>query len=182
MKCSIDGCERDSYHYRTMCNPHYMRLHRYGDPHWCQSPRYRDLRGQRFGTLVVRERVGNRWLCDCDCGNTRLAAAGGLNRNGDRSVCGDKQAHYRKEIPNYSDVHNRLAYLRGPARDHRCVECGGQAAHWSYDHGDPDELLDLSDRGSLPYSPKPEHYQARCAACHKTFDLERIHAKAEASR
>lgn len=35
-----------------------------------------DLTGERFGKLVVREKLPpisdgrTRWLCDCDCGNT----------------------------------------------------------------------------------------------------------------
>lgn len=49
-----------------------------------------DLIGQRFGRLLVLSRVANRrrpkWLCQCDCGNSKVILSGGL-RNGTRS-CG----------------------------------------------------------------------------------------------
>lgn len=50
------------------------------------------LLGQRFGRLVVIEKLGvgsggNRWLCRCDCGNTHEAGTGGL-RNGGIQSCG----------------------------------------------------------------------------------------------
>ena len=37
-----------------------------------------DLTGQRFGKLVVIEKAESknkqsRWLCQCDCGNTKIA-------------------------------------------------------------------------------------------------------------
>ena len=47
--------------------------------------RVEDLTGKRFGRLVVLERVENsktgssRWLCKCDCGETRVHTAGTLN-------------------------------------------------------------------------------------------------------
>lgn len=59
----------------------------------------KDLTGQRFGRLVVVERVQNhgknmqaRWLCVCDCGNETTALSDNLKR-GYVTSCGC----YRKE-------------------------------------------------------------------------------------
>lgn len=54
--------------------------------------RLRDLTGQRFGRLVVLERVEKKsnmtyWLCLCDCGGTVQARRDHL-LNGDISSCG----------------------------------------------------------------------------------------------
>lgn len=53
-----------------------------------------DLSGQRFGMLIPRERVRdektghwNLWVCDCDCGGTKVVLTGGL-RSGKQRSCG----------------------------------------------------------------------------------------------
>lgn len=52
-----------------------------------------NLTGQRFGRLVVIERAPKisgkkpRWICQCDCGNTKEVAAAALKSGGVRS-CG----------------------------------------------------------------------------------------------
>ncbi len=73
---------------------------------------------------------------------------------------------YRAETAAYVTVHARLRYDRGRAATHQCVDCDRQAAHWSYDHADPDELIDKG----LAYSLKSEHYAPRCNRCHAAFD------------
>ena len=55
--------------------------------------RFIDLTGQRFGRLVVIERVENakdkhpQWLCKCDCGTIKVIKGKHL-RNGDIVSCG----------------------------------------------------------------------------------------------
>ena len=68
----------------------------------------------------------------------------------------------------YKAVHQRVAADRGPASDYSCIDCGGQAAQWSYDRNDAEERQ--SDQGH-PYSLDPDHYVPRCISCHKKFDL-----------
>lgn len=46
-----------------------------------------DLRGQRFGRLVVIDRNGERWNCQCSCGATKLVASY-LLREGKTRSCG----------------------------------------------------------------------------------------------
>lgn len=58
--------------------------------------RFQDLTGQRFGRLIVLQRLENhvdangqrsRWLCRCDCGNETIADGGNLRR-GIKKSCG----------------------------------------------------------------------------------------------
>jgi len=67
----------------------------------------------------------------------------------------------------YRTVHSRLVALRGKAADHVCVDCGGSALEWSYDHSDPNEK---HDRRGGDYSVDPERYEPRCRRCHYWFD------------
>ena len=59
----------------------------------CESPRYYDLTGQRFGKLLVirkeseNSNSGTRWLCRCDCGNECVKRSSAL-RNGSAVDCG----------------------------------------------------------------------------------------------
>ena len=57
----------------------------------------KDIRGTRFGRLVVLDRVENKynktaWLCKCDCGNYVTAVGTGL-AVGDNTSCGCKRHH-----------------------------------------------------------------------------------------
>ena len=67
-----------------------------------------DMTGKRVGKLVVIKRVENdkdghaQWLCQCDCGNTRIAS-GKVLRNGTKRSCGCLR----------SDVLNRRNYKHG---------------------------------------------------------------------
>ena len=59
--------------------------------------KFKDLTGQRFGRLTVIERAEDRvtpsgskkirWLCRCDCGNTKIVCGSELN-SGDTRSCG----------------------------------------------------------------------------------------------
>lgn len=173
--CSLPDCD-EPVKRRGYCYGHYMKNWRYGTPTPAFDPRWEDLRGRRFGCLVVTKRVGSKWLCVCDCGSEAHVRAGDLNR-GTASTCGDKAEHWRREDIGYSMAHDRVRTDRGRVQDHECVGCGQPAEHWSYDHSDPDELYaeGLSAR-PIAYSARPEHYSPRCVKCHKRFDLDRINA------
>lgn len=189
--CSLPDCERPLKR-MGYCYAHYMKVWRYGTPYpangWMQGDRETqvkvqrermvDIRGQRFGTLVVIERVGRQWRCACDCGRERLVNAGDLNRNGDANTCGDRRVHRRADVAGYTAAHQRCRSDRGRVQDLECVDCGHPARHWSYNHDDPDELLGMSGRSTslIAYSLDPSHYSPRCVPCHKRFDLDRIDA------
>lgn len=71
----------------------------------------------------------------------------------------------------YGAAHRRIYTERGPALEHDCATCGGPAAHWAYDHQDPNELT--SPEG-WAYSPDPNRYTALCVPCHSIFDSGRL--------
>ena len=130
-----------------------------------------DMAGQRFGTLTVTtERRGKFWVCICDCGRTREVRRRELLRYSDGNSCGDTRAHWRADVVSYGGAHDRLDRDHGLAKTHQCVDCNGPAAHWSYDHADPDELT--SPEG-YPYSLDAGHYEPRCSSCHARFDAAR---------
>ena len=62
-----------------------------------------DLTGERFGKLVVREKLPptsdrrTRWLCDCDCGNTCVVLSYALRKKGQQS-CGCERIKDVKEL------------------------------------------------------------------------------------
>jgi len=183
--CSVDRCEMPCYQYKKMCCSHYMRWYRHGDPFYVKprrvpaprvvnKPRVLNLTGMQFGRLTVTESIGNaRWRCECICGKSRNVPASKL-RSGEITSCAKLDGRIREkrggrarvENAAYVTVHARLRRDRGPAAAHPCVDCNGLGAHWSYDHNDPDQMV---DRG-LAYSLKAEHYAPRCNRCHATFD------------
>lgn len=73
----------------------------------------------------------------------------------------------RGDSATYMAVHLRLARDRGPAKNFPCVDCGGPARTWSYNHQDPDVHVDEQGR---PYSLDQNFYQARCDGCHNLYD------------
>lgn len=80
----------------------------------------------------------------------------------------------RREDISYGGAHRRVYVARGKATDHACVDCGEQAAEWSYDGLDPDELVGENGRSgySASYSLKPEHYVPRWVAHQVAHDAE----------
>lgn len=178
MACSLNNCDKPVKR-AGYCYGHYMKNWRYGTPEPEHPARWDDIRGRRFGSLVVTDqRVGRFWICQCDCGATTRADAGNLNR-GSNISCGDPKLHHRKEFVTYSGAHERVRSDRGQADLHPCADCGQSAKHWSYNHDDPDELREdgLTSGRSVAYSLNPDHYSPRCVPCHKRYDLDRIDAQ-----
>lgn len=93
-------------------------------------------------------------------------------RNGDPLIIQAPAGPPRLASPSYDGAHARVRRSRGKASDYACVDCGAGAQDWSYDHGDPGELLGApgSKYSGIAYSLNPDHYQPRCKACHITFD------------
>ena len=80
---------------------------------------FKDLSGQRFGKLIVRERFDKKgktyWLCDCDCGTTGVVASSSDLKNGDKASCGCDCGNTDIEVVRSSLV----------AKDsHKQVSCG----------------------------------------------------------
>jgi hypothetical protein len=184
--CSIEGCPHKGFA-RGWCQSHYGAWRRHGDPLIRKNQRGlhkqclvdgcpEKIRGlgyctkhmtifQRHGDPLktVYEPRGKYTECTTDgCTNPPLA----------RGLCYD---HYYPENDTYEAVHRKIRALRGVARDLPCVNCGAAAAHWSYDHTDPDAITAAArDTGSpVTYSLDIWRYEPRCATCHKRFDKEK---------
>lgn len=138
-----------------------------------------NLTGQRFGRLTVLERAGvtgtnATWHARCDCGTTTRVIGSKLRAGHTRS-CGCLRAETTgrlrlQDVVDYAGAHERVRALRGPAKAHRCADCGEPAQSWSYDRGDPAELLGVGYGRGLAYSLDAAHYQPRCKPCHAAFD------------
>ena len=150
-------------------------------------PALLDLVGHRFGRLVIIGRAQTistsggqprtRWVAACDCGRRAVVRAAQL-RSGRTTSCGCANVENarrmgrsnRRAIVKYERAHARIRDARGPARMHRCVDCGARSTEWSYVGACPAELT--APRG-MPYCLHPDHYQPRCGACHTAYDRER---------
>lgn len=165
--CSVLGCVRTVRSARaTMCERHYYRL-------------------RRTGTTDPRPTVSG--VCRIDGCTAKATCAGTSGVPTSSGVC--RKHHLRiqrRDDPHFElrgaavkawtgdaatsgGVHQRIKKLRGSARHWCCSDCSCPAAHWSYDHSDPDEKIDPV-RG--PYSLDLDRYQPRCVRCHKRFDMD----------
>ncbi len=88
-------------------------------------------------------------------------------RTGGGSLPAERNPNWSGDNASYAAIHIRLRRWRGSAKDHNCVDCVARAREWSYDHSDPDELVD-SKYGR--YSTDLDHYEPRCTSCHRLFD------------
>ena len=169
--CVIDGCEKPALTLnRTLCTTHYNRA---------KSGRVLDapvrLARPSRGTCQVdacgREDCGPQGYCSMH--KSRVDRHGDPNaviHQRDRNNKWENHVRWTGDSATYNAVHQRLRITRGIAKAHECVDCGGQAKQWSYDHSDP--AAKVSEIG-IPYSTELEHYVARCIPCHKRFDLAR---------
>lgn len=174
--CTVAGCDKTPRSRGPYCYGHYMKNWRYGTPEPSHPQRWTDHTGERFGLLVVVERIEVMWRCTCDCGNETLVRSGDLQR-GTVATCGDRATHHRRDDAGYSAAHGRVHSEHGRAASHMCVDCGSPARHWSYNHDDPDERLSRTARiKGIAFSLDPMHYSPRCVPCHKRFDLDKINA------
>lgn len=88
---------------------------------------------------------------------------------------GADSANWVGDQVSYSGMHCRLRAARGAASGYTCVDCGQPARHWSYDHRDQNEQVTAE---GLLFSSKIDHYEPRCGACHKRFDMSAREAAA----
>jgi hypothetical protein len=80
---------------------------------------------------------------------------------------GSLNGFWRGDDVGYGRAHERVRDQRGLATQHPCADCGGQAAHWAYDHLDAEEKTSAMG----PFSTDPCRYRALCVSCHKVYDL-----------
>ena len=157
LECAVEDCTRTDIKGHGWCGLHYKR--------WWKT-----------GCTELRQRPKLECAVE-DCTRTDIEARGWCRKHYDRwRIHGDPdvlgypsgRAHTQwTESPTYNTAHKRVRGAKGSAKVLPCVDCGAQAAEWSYDHADADELID--DAG-FRYSTDTDHYQPRCVACHRTHD------------
>lgn len=152
---------------------------------YCEMHYYR-LR--RNGTLdIVASRIPDA-ICRVRGCNNKAQHTNGLCRNChlryERN--GSFEHHHRGELHNlwlsnddvtYTAVHQRLRHYRGNAREYKCVDCGTQAQHWSYNHDADNEKVEQLGMSVVPFSPDLTHYSPRCVRCHKHYDMMLVKGK-----
>lgn len=172
--CTVDGCEKIA---RAGGNP-------YCEMHYCRLRRI----GSTELTRMVIPCTGECSVEGCGRPDTSLGMCGmhatRLRRHGDPLVViapedrnvqrGGLHPSWTGDDATRNAAHQRIHSQRGSASGYACVDCGGPALHWSYDHEDPDERI--SEDGQ-PYSPDVNHYSPRCASCHKRFDYAVLRRK-----
>lgn len=157
-----------------MCQKHHMRVYRYGH------------------TDGLRPRRKQRGVCriegcgQVDTGPHQLCSKhhARWQRNGDPEVlrgalvrAGSDNPNWRGSQAGYRAIHERVRRCRGSASAYPCVNCGGRAHHWSYNHQDPNEFEVRHPNGSTYPAGSPDYYDPRCVRCHKAFDLSRDPAR-----
>lgn len=94
-----------------------------------------DLRGKRFGRLVVESHVGTRennhivWLCRCDCGNEKRVTASNLTC-GNAASCGCLQRETRIRHGHGSRTHRTKTYRTWQSMIARCTN--PRLSEWRY--------------------------------------------------
>lgn len=111
-----------------------------------------DLGGHRFGRLVVIERVpGSAWLCQCDCGRSKIVTTSNL-RGGNSTSCGCKTDEARtthgmthtREYQTWKAMHSRCK-SKNPLHAQHYLERGIVVnEEWS------DFMVFLRDMGKHP--------------------------------
>ena len=163
-----EGCSRQLKS-KDFCRAHWERLKITGE----LGP----------AAITVLKPVGRKCRLD-DCGHVLAGDSGkdlcGMHyqrwrKHGDTSVVakggasqpGASNPNWGGDGVTYFGAHTRIRYTRGPASKFRCKDCGGRAAHWSYNHQDPAER---TDPRLGRYSTNPDFYEPRCVSCHSWFD------------
>lgn len=158
--CELDGCDRN-LETRGLCHAHYERMRRTG-----KRPTDGSLKIKGVHPACTVEGCDRKHYAHgyCKGHNERVTLKGHPGR-ADLS---------RVVATGYIAVHQRIYDKRGKASTYPCVDCGGQAKDWSYNHSGIDEITRDESRGEktvrLTYSIDLSQYDPRCKSCHWAFD------------
>jgi hypothetical protein len=177
-ECTVSDCVRRALHVNGLCGAHY---HRAKAGRELEGP-IRQARVAR-GVCVVDDckqldrgphgYCGTHWARIQHNGSPHIVVP-----NRDRKWRrGEVNPAWSGDSISYKGAHRRVARLRGLAADQQCVDCGGSARQWSYNHLDPSEKRAPN---GFRYSTDPHFYVPRCVSCHRYFDL--AESKREAQR
>lgn len=161
--CTAPDCTREDIQGQNYCRKHYHRVWRTG----------------ALDARVVRERRGTCTIPGCEKQDSGLLGLCGMHksrliRNGDPLIVKtppgsplEKNPRWVGDDASYTTLHQRVRKHKGKARHHLCVDCGEQAAHWSYNNsGHMERRAEDGRRYSLDLA----QYEPRCVRCHSNFD------------
>jgi len=151
--CRVDGCGLPA-HGHGLCRNHWNTNRNHGDPLYVR-PTYDVCRIEGCGNSP--RSPASQW-CEMHYYRNR--------RHGDPTHVEDT----RQETVLYRAAHQRVWSEKGRARDQECAACFSVAAHWAYDHTDPDEMTD--ERTGCVYSLDTSKYKPLCQPCHALLDRE----------
>lgn len=184
--CSIETCP-EPHTARGWCSKHYQRWQMHGDPlavkHHrldpdeaiaCMRAAGIEPKGPYPGSH--RPWPGVCMTCGADVAprlNDIRRGQGGCRPCRYVKTSGSSHHMWAGDGASYQAVHQRIRKQRGKASEHQCVQCEGKqaAAHWAYDHSDPNERVGTDGGCELSYSTDPMRYQPMCTPCHKAYDL-----------
>jgi len=155
-RCTVEGCGKP-HKARSLCATHYWKLRQYGDP---TEVRHHPQQGVPCAVDGCdRPSLSKGW---CVKHYYRVKKYGEPGPAGDLPM---KQP--------YRSTHKWIRTVKGKASAHPCVDCGSPAEEWSYNHSDPNEVVDDNVHGRgvrCTFSLDPEFYEPRCKPCHRRFD------------
>lgn len=163
--CTIEDCSSPHYGH-GWCQRHYSRWRTTGDPLGLRRPTTKP----RCSVDGCERASRSRGWCTMHYSRWVHTGSPLVVRPQVLTPPGSGHPSWRGSDVGYTTAHRRVANARGPASAHACVDCGESAAHWSYDHRDPEEITPSSGPRTQTYSTKTEHYQPRCVPCHRSFD------------
>ena len=173
--CAVDGCNRPAKS-RGWCQAHYFRWRRTGDPDPGRPLLLKGLPPEQCNIEGCDRDQNGLGLCELHA--RRYRKWGDPYYVEEKARRGVFSHWWSGDDVGYAGAHDRVRTRRGKVQQYACIDCGGQAKHWSYDHEDPDEKRGVEYGLLVAYSIKVEHYHPRCVPCHKRFDLDHIDAAA----
>ena len=124
--CKILGC-KEKVHARGLCNKHYIRWKKHGDPYFNNSGwRFINLVGKKFERLTVLSEIGRNkhgmvtWLCKCDCGTEKVVCGRALI-SGNTKSCGCLKIEAQKHRKNAHGLTKTRAYSTWYSMKQRCT-------------------------------------------------------------
>jgi hypothetical protein len=160
MLCDIVPCGK-KVTAKKMCQTHYVRVKKHGSPY--------TLKRNPNPTAVCSEKgCGGKHRSKGYCEKHYFR----FYRNETLETVISEPGH---KDPYYQVLHLRIGSARGPASSYECVDCGGPAREWSYNHSGIGQYQAWSQATDqyLPASNDIYQYDPRCTRCHKIFDGSR---------
>ena len=162
-------------------------------------PEIKDITGKRFGRLIVIQKAVNkkhnskntatRWICKCDCGNTKIINSYSL-RNGNTKSCGCLRRERIKHGNSGTKLYAIWANMKCRNKKTSKIICNtwlndfNNFKNWSLNNGYTDGMFFHRKNGNGNYSPsncywatkapqRQKKKKIRCIETGKIFKTQR---------